>query len=376
VTALIYGTGTTWFGRSPDAEVADLAAQAAHDALTDADVAGVDAVYVGTVFGEMGAAQRATHRLGLHGVPIVRVENACASATTALHEAAAAVSTGRYGRVLAIGVEHMSRMPKGPLAPEPRDPHGRAGLLLPSMYAMAATRYLERTGLTVEDLAAVAVKNRGNALLNRYAEFGATLTVEDVLDSRMISDPFTLHQCSPVSDGAAAAVVGPSRGRDRDVEIAGIALRSGAEWDDRSPHVWGFDIVVDTADAAYKQAGITPSDVQVVECHDAFTIGEVVAYETLGLAEPGEGHRLVRDGSTALGGDVVVNPSGGLLGRGHPLGATGLAQVHEVVLQLRGEAEDRQVADARVGVVETMGGGVTGIDGNACVVVVLRGRLP
>ncbi|MFC5290380.1 thiolase family protein [Actinokineospora guangxiensis] len=376
MTAQIYGTGTTWFGRSPDAEVADLAAQAAHDALADADVAGVDAVYVGTVFGEMGAAQRATHRLGLHGVPVVRVENACASATTALHEAAAAVSTGRYGRVLAIGVEHMSRMPKGPLAPEPRDPHGRAGLLLPSMYAMAATRYLERTGLTVGDLAAVAVKNRGNALLNRYAEFGATLTAEDVLSSRMISDPFTLHQCSPVSDGAAAAVVGPPRGRDRDVEIAGIALRSGAEWDDRSPHVWGFDIVVDTADAAYKQAGITPAEVQVVECHDAFTIGEVVAYETLGLAEPGKGYRLVRDGSTALGGDVVVNPSGGLLGRGHPLGATGLAQVHEVVLQLRGEAEDRQVADARVGVVETMGGGVTGIDGNACVVVVLRGRLP
>lgn len=370
----IYGIGSSWFGRQPEAEVADLAAAAALEALTDAEVDSVDVVYVGSVFGEMGVAQRATHRLGLHRVPVVRVENACASATTALHEAAAAVATGRYRRALALGVEHMSRMPRGPLPPDPRDPHGRAGLLLPAMYAMAATRYLERSKLTPEDLAGVAVKNHGNALRNPLAEFGARLTVQEVLDGKMIADPLTLHQCSPISDGAAAAVVGGDRGRERDVEIVAAELRSGALWDERSPHVWGFDVVRDTAAAAYQRAGIAPHDVDVVECHDAFSIGEVVTYESLGLADPGEGYRLLRDGVTTVDGATPVNPSGGLLGRGHPLGATGLAQVHEIVTQLRREAGDRQVRRARTGVVETMGGGVSGIDGNACVVVVLRGR--
>jgi acetyl-CoA C-acetyltransferase len=377
VNPRIYGIGSSRFGRQSGAEVADLAAKAGLDALIDAEVERVDAVYVGTVFGEMGAAQRVTHRLGLHRVPVIRVENACASATTALHEATAAVAAGRYRTVLALGVEHMSRMAKGPLPPEPRDPHGRAGLLLPALYAMAATRYLETTGLTREDLAAVAVKNHGNALLNPLAEFGARLTVDDVLGARTIAEPLTLHQCSPISDGAAAAVVGTGRGAgrggERDVEIAATELRSGAPWDARSPHVWGFDVVRDTARAAYRQAGIGAHDVDVVECHDAFTIGEVTTCESLGLAEPGEGYRLVRDGVTAVDGKTPVNPSGGLLGRGHPLGATGLAQVHEIVTQLRQEAGERQVAHARTGVVETMGGGVTGIDGNACVVVVLRG---
>ncbi|GAB3458007.1 thiolase family protein [Actinophytocola sediminis] len=369
----IYGVGSSWFGRQPDAEVAGLAADAALEALTDAELDRVDAVYVGSVFGEMGVAQRATHRLGLHGVPIVRVENACASATTALHEAAAAVAAGRYRSALALGVEHMSRLPRGPLPPEPRDPHGRAGLLLPAMYAMAATRYLETTGLTAEDLAAIAVKNHGNALHNPLAEFGARLSTAEVLDARMIAEPLTLHQCSPISDGAAAAVVGVHRGHDRDVTIAASELRSGGPWDAGSAHVWGFEVVRDTALAAYRQAGITPRDIDLVECHDAFTIGEVVTYESLGLAEPGEGYRLLRDGVTAVAGKVPVNPSGGLLGRGHPLGATGLAQVHEVVTQLRHEAGDRQAGHASTGVVETMGGGVSGIDGNACVVLVLTG---
>lgn len=370
----MYGVGSSRFGRQPGAEVAELAARAGLDALRDAGVDRVDAVYVGTVFGEMGAAQRATHRLGLHGVPVVRIENACASSTTALHEATAAVATGRYRTVLALGVEHMSRLPKGPLPSEPRDPHGRAGLLLPALYAMAATRYLETTPLTRADLAAVAVKNHGNALANPLAEFGARLTVEEVLAAKTIAEPLTLHQCSPISDGAAAAVVGVHRGHERDVEIAATELRSGALWDARSPHVWGFDVVRDTARAAYATAGIGPHDVDLVECHDAFTIGEVTTYESLGLAEAGEGYRLVRDGVTAVDGKTPVNPSGGLLGRGHPLGATGLGQVYEVVTQLRHEAGDRQVAHARTGVVETMGGGVTGIDGNACVIVVLRGR--
>jgi acetyl-CoA C-acetyltransferase len=374
VNPRIYGVGSSLFGRQPDTEVAELAARAGLDALRDAGTDQVDAVYVGTVFGEMGAAQRATHRLGLHGVPVVRVENACASATTALHEATAAVAAGRYRTVLALGVEHMSRLPRGPLPTEPRDPHGRAGLLLPAMYAMAATRYLETTPLTREDLAAVAVKNHGNALANPLAEFGSRLTEDEVLASKSIAEPLTLHQCSPISDGAAAAVVGAGRGHERDVEIAASELRSGGLWDSRSPHVWGFDVVRDTARAAYLAAGIAAHDVDLVECHDAFTIGEITTTESLGLAEPGEGYRLVRDGATAVDGKTPVNPSGGLLGRGHPLGATGLAQVYEVVTQLRHEAGERQVAHARTGVVETMGGGVTGIDGNACVVLVLRGR--
>ncbi|MFC7657169.1 thiolase family protein [Pseudonocardia benzenivorans] len=319
-------------------------------------------------------AQRTLRALGITGVPVVTVENACASGTTAFAEGYEAVRTGRYGRVLALGLEQMSTTFSGAITPEPTDPEQRSGLALPALYAMSAARYLHIGAVTPQQLAAVSVKNHAHALHNPRAQYSGRYTVAEVLGSKMIADPLTLLQCCPTSDGAAAAVLAPATGGARQVTVRGVALRSGEPWNQDSPHVWGFDIVRDTAADALAAAGLdTVDDVDVVEVHDAFTIGEIVTTEALGLVGEGEGGKAAEEGVTAVGGRHPVNPSGGLLSRGHPLGATGLAQVAEIVWQLRGEAGGRQVESARIGLVETMGGGVSVLDGNACVVAVLEG---
>lgn len=367
----VHGVGMTRFALHPARTATAMVTTAARAAMLDAGAERIDAVYLGTAFGEMGAAQRALRGLGIAEVPIVRVENACASGTTAFHEGAAAIAAGRYEHVLAIGVEHMSSR-RGAIPPEPRDPEGATGLALPALYAMSASRYAARHGVTDHDLAAVAVKNRRHGAGNPYVQHPTAVTEDEVLGSRMISDPLTRLQCSSISDGAAAAVLGPERSDPRDVPLRASALGSGGLWDYRCDHAWGYEIVGRVGGEAYELAGIEPADVDVFELHDAFTIGEIVTTEALGLADEGDGAALVDRGATSYGGPCVVNPSGGLLARGHPLGATGLAQVAELVWQLRGEAGARQVAAARIGVVETMGGGVSGLDGNACVVAVLE----
>jgi acetyl-CoA acetyltransferase len=283
------------------------------------------------------------------------------------------VLSGRYERVLALGVEHMSVLFSGPIAPEATDPEQATGMLLPALYALSASRYMADHGATASDLAQVAVKNSAHGALNPRAQRRQAVTEEEVLGSRPIAEPLTLFQCAGLSDAAAAAVVGGDRGDARDVPIRSSVLRSGRAWDQASDRVWGFDVVRETSDEAYAQAGIGPDDVDVVELHDAFTIGELVTLEALGLAPEGGAAQRVRAGELSLGGSQPVNPSGGLLSRGHPLGATGLAQVAELTWQLRGEAGDRQVEGARVALVETMGGGAAGIDGNGCVVAVLGG---
>lgn len=369
----VHGVGTSHFGRQPDRDLVALAWDAVREAFADAAVSAVDAVWVGTVFGPPGVAQRVLRAMGITGIPVVTVENACASGTTAFAEAHEAVRTGRYGRVLALGLEQLSTAFDGAIHPEPTDPEGRAGLALPALYAMAAARYLHLGTATPEQLAAVSVKNHAHALHNDRAQYSGRYTVEEVLASRMIADPLTLLQCCPTSDGAAAAVLGPAARDARHVTVRGVAMRSGQPWDHRSPHVWGHDIVRDTAADALAAAGLAAAtDVDVAEVHDAFTIGEIVTTEALGLVPAGEGGKAATEGVTALGGAHPVNPSGGLLSRGHPLGATGLAQLAEIVWQLRGEAGARQVDRARLGLVETMGGGVSGLDGNACVITVLE----
>lgn len=369
----VHGVGTSHFGRQPERDLVALAEDAVHEAFSDAGIGDVDAVWVGTVFGPPGVAQRVLRALGITGIPVVTVENACASGTTAFAEAHEAVRTGRYGRVLALGLEHMSTAFAGAISPEPTDPEGRSGLALPALYAMAAARYLHLGAATPEQLAAVSVKNHAHALHNPRAQYSGRYTVDEVLASRMIADPLTVLQCCPTSDGAAAAVLAPATGGRREVAVRGVAMRSGEPWNHRSPHVWGHDLVRDTAADAFAAAGLAAAtDVDVAEVHDAFTIGEIVTTEALGLVPPGEGGKAAAVGMTALGGAHPVNPSGGLLSRGHPLGATGLAQIAEITWQLRGEAGGRQVDGARVGLVETMGGGVSVLDGNSCVVTVLE----
>jgi acetyl-CoA acetyltransferase len=374
MNAWIWGVGTTRFGRQPDRLPAELGWEAVEEALADAqiDARRIDAAYVGTVFGTLGVAQRALAGVGLAGIPVVTVENACASGTTALNEAAHAIASGRYEHVLALGIEHLTSRYTGAISPDPTDIDQSTGLLFPGLYAMSASRYLHEHDATIEDIAGVAVKNSRHGALNPRAQRQTALTLEQVLGSRMIAEPLTLYQCTGLSDAAAAAVLGPSRRTKRDVAIRGMAIGSGRPWDQDSTGTWGSGLVHDIAEQAYAAAGIEPLDADVMEVHDAFTIGEIVTLEAMGIAAEGSAPAAIAAGRFSVDGELPVNPSGGLLARGHPLGATGLAQTAEIVWQLRGEAGPRQAKGARIGVLETMGGGVGGLDGNACVVGVLE----
>ncbi|GAA1864584.1 thiolase family protein [Pseudonocardia ailaonensis] len=371
---MLWGVGTSDYGLQPEKRVEELAWTAIAEAVADAGITPgeIDAIVVGSVFGPPGVATRVQRGIGLPGLPMWTVENACASGTSAYHEAVEAVRLGRFRCVLVLGVDQMSTLFSGAIVPEATDPEGAASLPLPGLYALAAQRYVQEFGVTPEQLAAVAVKNKRNGLDNPRAQLrkGAP-TVEEVLGSRMIADPLTFLQCCPTSDGAGALIVGGERGNPDDLRIEASAMVSGALWDHRSQEVWGYASVARAAEQAFAQAGRTPEEIDVLEVHDAFTIGEILTLEALGLAPRGKGAELAPSGHTARDGAQPVNPSGGLLSRGHPLGGTGTAQIAEIAWQLRGRAGARQVGRHRVGLVETMGGGAAGMDGNACVVTIL-----
>ena len=367
----VQGVGTSMFGRFPGERLEDLAWQAVTEALESASVppGEIEAVWVGAVFAPGAVTPRILRGVGIGAVPVIRVENACASGTTAYHEAVHAVGSGRYRRVLALGIEQLSTTFDGPIVPDMTDPDGATGLVLPALYALQANRYLSMyPSVSVEEVAQVAVKNKSNGNRNPRAQLRRSPDLGEVLASRPIADPLTFLQCCPLGDGAAAAVIST----EGDVAVRASALTSGVVWDQHSDELWGESCVARAARAAFEAAELAPSDIDVLEVHDAFTIGEVSTLEALGVARPGEGARLAVTGHSALGGGQPVNTSGGLLSRGHPLGATGLAQLAEVVWQLQGRGGDRQVSGARRGLVETMGGGAAGVDGNASVVTVLE----
>jgi acetyl-CoA acetyltransferase len=288
------------------------------------------------------------------------VENACASAATAFHLAWQAVATGGQEVVLAVGAEKMTHPDKArsfaaiggsvDVETAPADlPAGRSFLM--DMYAESALRYMERTGATRSDFAEVVVKNHRHGRLNPAAQYGGELTVERVLAMREIVWPFTLAMCSPISDGAAAALLVSDERRVSGSAVAVLASML------RSAPAEGTTSVTSLASAAaYEAAGLGPADLDCVEVHDAAASAELAIYEQLGLAEPGGGAALIRSGKTRLGGSLPVNTSGGLLARGHPIGATGLAQIVEAVTQLRGTAGDRQVPGARVALTQNAGG--------------------
>lgn len=388
---VVAGVGMTSFGWFPGTSTADLARTALDAALADAGC-GVEQVgfvaYANSTAGVMGGqhsirGEVALRDSGLLGSPIANVENACASGSTAFRTAWLEVASGASDVAVAIGAEKMSHPDKSAmlaalnagtavedLAGMVERLGGRPDRsLFMDIYADAARRRMAEHGLTAADLAEVVVKSRQAGALNPRAQFRATTATDEVLAARLIADPLTLPMCSPMGDGAAAIVVmSPAAARRHGVaapvRIRAVELTSGLG---ETP---GPVAAARAASAAYESAGIGPDDLDVVEVHDATASAELGLYEDLGLCGAGEAAALLRSGATALGGRVPVNPSGGLLSRGHPIGATGCAQVVELVDQLRGRAGDRQRDGARVALAEN-GGGWLGNDAAVAVITVL-----
>ena len=375
----ILGVGTTACGRFPDKPAHILGREAAWTAIKDAGIhpRKIEIAFCGHVYQGMGVGQRTLKEIGLVGQPVVNVEGACGSGTLSLWEAWRSISYGQYDIVLALGVENLSRiLSGGPLPLEEDDIEVAMGMGMPALYAMRAKRYMEEYGVTAEQLAKVVVKSRKHAALNSIAQYRKETTIEEVLSSPMIADPLTRSQCCPVGDASAAAVLCSGELVDKlatkkPIKVLGCAAQSGKYSTPEKLICDPSENVARTSRMAYEMAGLGPEDMDVAEIHDAFSIAEMIVYEALGFCEKGAGVRLIEEERTSLGGDIVVNPGGGLLSRGHPIGATGLLQTAEIVWQLRGEAGARQVQDAKVGIIETMGGAQPAMDGITCVVSIL-----
>jgi acetyl-CoA acetyltransferase len=371
--AYLVGAAMIPMGKHRESSYSGLAVPAVLNALKSAGVAPgeVEAVVCGHAFGGMLTGQRIVKELGIGSVPVTNVDNACSGGATALHLAWKDVQAGRHDIVLVIGVDKLTQFGGGTLPLVAEDPEVQQGMVMPAMYAMRARRYLHERGASVEDLAGVSVKARRHGARNPYAQFQTEVTVEEVLASRPIADPLTLLQCCPTGDGAAAVLVVSEQARKRlgrpAVRIAASILHSGQV-------TAGFrdmlrpEITWHCAADAYEAAGFGAQDLDVIELHDAFSIAELVYYEALGLCEAGASAAFLNAGHSTYGGEVVVNPSGGLLSKGHPVGASGVAQAVEVYWQLTQQAGARQVPDARRGLSHVTGGGIAGLDHGACTV--------
>lgn len=372
----VAGIGMIPFGRYRSTPVEALASAAAVAALRDSGVerSEVQEVFCGSSFSGSMPGQRILALIGMTGLPVTNVSNACSSGATALREAVTAIMSGRIDVALVIGVDQLTQFRGGTLPLEASDLDAATGLQMPALYAMRAQRYMAATGATEKDLAAVAVKAHKNAVHNQYAQYRREVSVEEVLSARTIATPLTLLMCCPTGDGAAAAVVRRYRpGSGPAVTVEASVLQTGK-------HRTGFrdlsfsELVGRTAHLAYEEAGMSPEDVSLAEVHDAFVVAELMYYEALGFCPRGDAAALLASGATQVGGRIPVNPGGGLLCRGHPVGATGVAQICESVWQLRGTAGPNQVEGARVAITQVTGGGIRGVDHGACAVHILSLR--
>jgi acetyl-CoA acyltransferase len=377
----IVGIDMIPFARNSGLSAAQLGAQAALLALDDCGLSITDmqALYCGNVLrAHLMVGQRILHQIGETGVPVVNVSNACATGATAFREGLVAVKAGLYDLVLAVGVEQMG----GGLLALPGRPDGfveegvLGSLTTPAMFSLIGNEHSRKYGTTFEQFAKVAVKNHHHAILNPKAVIRRETPLEEVMGSEMISFPNTKLMCSINVDGAAAAVIASEAAvkrwglRDRAVRVRASELTSGA-YSPREDALTDFNgVTVACAKQAYETAGLGAEDLALVELHDCFATAELVHYENLGLCRPGEAGRLIEDGETRLGGRLPVNVSGGLLSKGHPLGATGIANLYELSLHLRGEAGARQVEGARIGMAHVVGGGPE--MGSSCAVHILE----
>ena len=406
--AYIAGVAMTAFGKHLDRTMKSLAVEAVTGALEDAgleksalEAAWVGNVGAGVISGQVCVPGQVVLRdMGIGAIPVVNVENACASSATAFHQACSMVTLGAHDVVLAMGMEKLYCQDKqktfsvftGGVDVEDADRllaetgfrlnelgiaadtkgAGSTRSLFIDIYVAWALNHMNRYGTTREQLAAVSEKNSLHGSLNPYAQYRDVLSIEDVLNAPEVLYPLTLPMCSPIGDGAAAMVIVSEKkarelGLARMVKVEAAALSSGYDYTDGS----GDEPPRRGAEKIYDAAGIGPEDLNLVELHDASAISEIMYYEYLGLCDEGEGGALVESGATALGGRIPVNTSGGLMRKGHPVGATGASQLVELVWQLRGEAGRRQVSGARIAMAEN-GGGFIGQDVAALALTVLR----
>jgi acetyl-CoA acyltransferase len=377
----IIGVGAHATGQFTEKPLKDIAYPAVWNALNDAGVgsADIDVAYVGNSLGGLLTGQEGIRgqvllqHSGITGLPIINVENACASAATALRGAWLEVASGAADVALALGAEKMfvgdSARSISALSAVSELDLSQMGMQFTSSYAIHPKINLkakmQEYGWTIEDFAKPAVKNSANGALNPLAQHRRALTIEQVVQSRVVVDPLTLYMCSSISDGAAAAVVcsldaAKKFTNKQPIRIVSCTLRSGVY---RLPNDERLDTAAATAQAAYEDAGVGPDDLEAIELHDAMAPAELMLYERLGLCGPGEGPKLIDDGVTTLTGRVPVNPSGGLCSRGHPVGATGLLQIAELVWQMRGEAGARQIEKRpKVTLAQNQGGLLLGQD--------------
>ena len=379
----VVGIGKTAFGALAERDLRSLAVEAVQNALRDATIAPkqVEAFYLGNFAGPsfVGQNHLAPYigmAAGFEGIPCTRFEDACASSGSAFFHAWQSVAAGIYDVVVAAGVEKMTSQatPRvaeilagaGDMAGE-----GRAGATFPALFAMIARRHMHQYGTTREQLAAVAVKNHANGAKNPLAHMRKVITMEQALAGKPIAEPLTVYDCSLISDGAAAVVMMPfdqaARYRSRCAKVLAVVQTSDHVALDRKDDITLFPAVKAAGEKAYKLACLGPQQIDLAELHDCFTIAEIIASEDLGFAAKGEGGPLAASGATAINGSIPINTSGGLKAKGHPVGATGVGQICDLVMQLRGEAGERQVAKHKIGLAENLGG-----SGATCVVTILE----
>jgi len=368
----IIGAGITKFGEHWEKGFRELVVEAGIKAVEDAKISGenITAGYVGTMasgklIGQEHVGALIADYMGLNPIPITRVEGACASGSLALRQGVMAVASGMHDIVVVGGVEKMTDLGTGGVS----DALGGAGdqewelflgATFPGLYALMAKRHMHEFGTTEEMMASVAVKNHKHGSKNPYAQFQKEITMDNVLNSKMVADPLKVFDCSPITDGAAALVLAPLEIAEsytkKPVEIAASGQASDTIALDNREKLSEISATKIAAEKAYARAGITAKDIDVAEVHDCFTIAEIMAIEDLGFFKKGEGGKASLEGKTTFGGDVVVNTSGGLKSCGHPVGATGIKQAVEITWQLRGNAGERQVKDAEIGLSHNVGG--------------------
>lgn len=361
----IAGIGMIRWQRYNDREVHDFSSEAVLKALDDSEMdwSDIQEAFCGSVYQGTCSGHQVLKEIGLTGIPIINVENACSSGSVAFLLAYQAVAAEIYDVVLAVGFE---KMPRGPIPSTAfRQFELQSGFnLQPANYANRTVFYMEETGVTLEDIARVTVKNRKNGALNPFAYFQKPVTLEEVMHSRMIASPLRLLHCCPITDGAAAVILCSAdklKTKKRQVTVAASVLATGVYGgDDANPSLKfppRLDLVELSAKKAYELAGYGPEDMDVVQAYDTVAPSELWNLEKLGFCKKGEAARMLSCGELEINGRLPVNTDGGMMSRGHPLGATGLAQIYEVVTQLRQEAGPRQVQNAKIGLTHTRGAG-------------------